>query len=571
MKHACLLSLVLLLWPIVSVGVQRGVVLIEDPGGRQVRLYEDSYALVVGVSKYRNGWPSLPGVPDDVRQVQAALKDQGFKVKLVEDPDHEELQRAFNDFITAHGGAPDHRLLFYFAGHGATLEPTYGGEMGYIVPADAPLPSADPGGFRAKALDMHSFELFARRIQSKHALFLFDSCFSGTIFALSRAVPMNISYKTARPVRQFITSGSKDETVPDKSIFRAQFLAALAGEGDTNGDGYVSGTELGEFLQETVVNYSRDAQHPQYGKIRDRRLDKGDFVFALAKPSKTSTPPPAQSPPPPPVRWQGNIQVNVNVPATVYINDTRVGQAKPDSPLNHQGVKIGRTEVRVEAPDFKTATQSAQVQRGKWTQLIFDLKPLQRKASLTVRSNVYGDRVYIDGQEMGSTRLDVELAPGRHSVLVEKDGYLPYESDIELEAGRDTVIRANLRREDTVARETVPVKRAEPVHSDDLLSAGVYNVVSGSGFDEMLFGGTVTSDRRPGAERGALEIALQMESGRYVYVVETRVEGNRLQCTIIDTNDSEYRGHSFMATLTRMGNQYSWVDNAGRRMTLEQR
>ena len=53
MKRACLLSLVL----------------IEDPGGRPLRLYEDSYALVVGVSRYRNGWPSLPGVPDDVRQV----------------------------------------------------------------------------------------------------------------------------------------------------------------------------------------------------------------------------------------------------------------------------------------------------------------------------------------------------------------------------------------------------------------------------------------------------------------------------------------------------------------------
>lgn len=567
MKHAWILSLVLtLLWPIGSLGVQRGVVLIEDPGGQSVRLYEDSYALVVGVSRYRNGWPSLPGVPDDVRQVQAALKDQGFKVTLVEDPDHEELQRAFNDFITAHGGAPDRRLLFYFAGHGATLEPAYGGEMGYIVPADAPLPAADPDGFRAKALDMQSFELFARRIQSKHALFLFDSCFSGTIFALSRAVPMNISYKTARPVRQFITSGSKDETVPDKSIFRAQFLEALAGEGDTNGDGYVSGTELGEFLQETVVNYSRDAQHPQYGKIRDRRLDKGDFVFALAKPSKTSTSPSAQQPPPPPpVRWQGNVQVNVNVPAIVYINDMRVGEAKPDSPLNHQGVAIGRTEVRVEAADFKPATQTAQVQRGEWTQLIFELKRLQQKASLTVRSNVYGDRVYIDGQEMGSTRLDVELAPGRHSVRVEKDGYLPYEKTVELEAGRDTLIRASL------SREAVAVERTEPVRSDDLLSAGVYDVLRGSGFDELLLGGTVTSDRRPGSKHGTMEIALRMPSGRYVYRVETRVEGNQLQCTIIDTNDSEYLGHSFMATLTRVDNQYSWVDNVGRRMTLEQR
>jgi hypothetical protein len=200
--------------------------------------------------------------------------------------------------------------------------------------------------------------------------------------------------------------------------------------------------------------------------------------------------------------------------------------------------------------------------------LIFDLKRIQEKASLTVRSNVYGDRVYIDGQEMGSTRLDVELAPGRHSVVVEKDGYLPYERSIEMEVGRDTVIRANLSRE-TPVRETTAVEPVEQVPSDDLLSAGIYNVVRGNGFEELLFGGTVTSDRRPGAKHGALEIALQMASGRFVYVVETQVEGNRLHCTIIDTNDSEYLGHSFVVTLTRVGNQYTWVDNAGRRMTLE--
>jgi tetratricopeptide (TPR) repeat protein len=30
-----------------------------------------------------------------------------------------------------------------------------------------------------------------------------------------------------------------------------------------------------------VINYTKESQHPQYGKIRDRNLDKGDFVFAL--------------------------------------------------------------------------------------------------------------------------------------------------------------------------------------------------------------------------------------------------------------------------------------------------
>ena len=36
-------------------------------------------------------------------------------------------------------------------------------------------------------------------------------------------------------------------------------------------------------LQEKVINYSRKAQHPQFGKINNPKLDKGDFVFVNLK------------------------------------------------------------------------------------------------------------------------------------------------------------------------------------------------------------------------------------------------------------------------------------------------
>ena len=55
----------------------------------------------------------------------------------------------------------------------------------------------------------------------------------------------------------------------------------MKGEADLNNDGYVTGSELGMYLESKVVNYSRNAQHPQYGKIRNPKLDKGDFVFVL--------------------------------------------------------------------------------------------------------------------------------------------------------------------------------------------------------------------------------------------------------------------------------------------------
>jgi hypothetical protein len=109
----------------------------------------------------------------------------------------------------------------------------------------------------------------------------FDSCFSGAIFQMARTKPSAyIEEKVAYPVRQFMTAGSEDETVPDKSIFKDVFIQAIQdGFADLNQDAYITGEELGGYLQEHVVNYTHKAQHPQFGKINNPKLDKDDFVF----------------------------------------------------------------------------------------------------------------------------------------------------------------------------------------------------------------------------------------------------------------------------------------------------
>ncbi|HEX6184239.1 MAG TPA: SUMF1/EgtB/PvdO family nonheme iron enzyme [Pyrinomonadaceae bacterium] len=339
-----------------SEGRGLGIVSVRVEDGKEVRLYEKSYALVVGVSDYTHGWPKLPGVKKDIEEVARALERHGFLVTKVENPDSAQLDKSFKTFIDAYGRGVETRLLFYFAGHGHTIKQSYGEEMGYIVPADAPLPARDPSGFMSKAMDMQQMELYARRVQSKHALFLFDSCFSGAIFALSRAVPDAITYKTARPVRQFITSGSADEQVPDQSIFRRQFVEALDGEADLNRDGYVTGTELGEFLQDKVINYSRNTQHPQYGKLRNPNLDKGDFIFALPKPpspvavatAATPTPAPPASPKPGHVvRTRSGVEL-AYIPPGRFMMGSENGKAN-ELPVREviipEGFYMGRYEV----------------------------------------------------------------------------------------------------------------------------------------------------------------------------------------------------------------------------------
>lgn len=275
----------------ISSAQDRGMKPVQVPlDGKPTTLYSSSHALLIGVSDYLSGWTQLPGVRDEVREVKTALERNGFTVDVVMNPTSDQLYKAFTDFINLYGQGVDNRLLFFFAGHGYTLKTTYGEELGYIVPVNAPNPNYDQAGFQNTSMEMAQVEIFARRLQAKHALFVFDACFSGSLFTNTRAIPEIITYKTTLPVRQFITSGSAEEMVPDKSVFADQFVRALDGEADYDRNNYITGSELGEFLQSTVVNYSRNMQHPQYGKIRSPNLDKGDFVFPVSDASTAVSP-----------------------------------------------------------------------------------------------------------------------------------------------------------------------------------------------------------------------------------------------------------------------------------------
>ena len=213
-------------------------------------IYEESHALIIGVSEYNNGWSKLPGVKTDVMEVSRALEKNGFEVEVVEDPTLDELEIAIEDFIFDKGADPENRLLIYYAGHGHTMKLGYGGEMGFLVPADAPLPAKSNAiRFQRKVLSMQRIEEVAKSTSAKHVLFMFDSCFAGSVFLATRAAPSYIEVFTEEPVRQFITSGSADQEVPDISIFRRAFVDALKGSADFDKDGYLTGSELGTYIQ----------------------------------------------------------------------------------------------------------------------------------------------------------------------------------------------------------------------------------------------------------------------------------------------------------------------------------
>ncbi len=277
-------SITILLYAPISFALSTGIT-VTTKGGQNLHLYDDYQAVVVGAGDYQS-WPKLPHVAKDAGEIADKLKTIGFHVKLVLNPTSGQLRTILSNLTSPIGNNPNRAVLFYYIGHGATETSADNTRMGYIIPVDCPLPSQNRGGFFSHAISMKDIETASMKMKAKHVIMLFDACFSGSQFALSRPAPEDITVKSNTPVRQYIIAGTEGEKAPEKRMFNRCFLTGLDGYADLSEDGYITGTELALYLSDIVANSTQRKQHPQYGKIRHGDLNKGEFVFVTSKVSQ---------------------------------------------------------------------------------------------------------------------------------------------------------------------------------------------------------------------------------------------------------------------------------------------
>ncbi len=266
---------------------------VQTQDGNLLDLYEGSYALVVGNSEYTSQrWADSGNAVKDAEEVAKALIEHGFEVTLKRNLTAEEFEATLIHFLNSHGQREKNRLFFYYAGHGYSIENPFDPERknGYLVMTDTPDPEKDKDGFDLRSISLESIEERAELLLAHHILFMFDSCFSGAILGTmreSKIDPQDITDNVRYPVRQFISSGEDGEKLPTNSVFKKVFLDLLKGEySEVSKDGYLTGSELGQYLYQEVVNATDKRQHPQYGKSRSLKLQKGDFIFIVNPPEK---------------------------------------------------------------------------------------------------------------------------------------------------------------------------------------------------------------------------------------------------------------------------------------------
>jgi len=437
-KAIILLSLLIFLFVVPSYAETRSVsdrgikVTARTSEGKKIPLYRGSYALIVGNGSYTNGWDVLPGALSDVKEVAEALDRNGFEVKLHRNLTKDGFSRVFVEFCQAYGMNEDNRILFYYAGHGHTKKMTTGENLGYIVMVDAPLPEEEPVMFELSSIDMQVIVTRAKMIKARHALFMFDSCFSGSILNLrQRVVPSNISENISLPVRQFITAGRANEPVPDHSVFKQSFLNLIEGRAkEPIPDGYITGEELGLYLKTNVPEYN-SKQHPQYGKIRDPKLDQGDFVFVVG--GRT-----------PSFDKNGKLYVETNPSgAIVWVDGKRIGK----TPTILDGLGPGQIKIRAAVEGYESKEAFAEIQPGKDAKITLTLNRIVKKGSLVVKSGPPNAEWFLDGVYVGTTPDEMtNIEQGDYLVEVKKKGYRDWSKSVEIDPGEQSIVHAELVR-----------------------------------------------------------------------------------------------------------------------------
>lgn len=359
---------------------QRGMsIAIYTADGEELSLYKDSYALVIGNGAYpvKNSWNPLPGAVNDVREVAEVLEHHGFNVTLKIDVTKAEFNKAFSDFIYKSGKDKDNRLLFYYAGHGYTTKSAIGEDLGYLVMLDTPHPENE-AEFDLYSVDMVKFVSDSKKIHAKHVLFMFDSCFSGTVLNLrNRVTPPHITDRIKNPVRQFITAGRADEPVPDRSEFKKAFLNLLESRvEEPTPDGYLTGVELGDYLYRTVPKFSQ-GQHPQHGKIHDQQLNTGDFVFVLPQNRQSGSD-------------DSGVELNtiatLNITstpegATVYVDSTIIGTTPIQGYQIDTGIRLEKqVNVGLELSGYKSRVKKIILKGGQLFPWNADLEKMGRES-----------------------------------------------------------------------------------------------------------------------------------------------------------------------------------------------
>jgi hypothetical protein len=238
------------------------------------------YALVIGISKYKNnlrGVPNLEYADVDARSVYEFLKQPaagGFSSEDMlmltnEQATNAGIRQALTSFIAK--ASADDLLLIFFAGHGAP-DPAAPQNL-YLIAHDTSVENMPE-----TALPMSDLRRYVEQnIRSKRVVLLLDACHSaGLSVDVTRDLGNNLANLYLEKLlyqesgRAIITSSDVNEPSHESErwgkghgVFTYYLLQGLKGSADTNQDRLVSVGELFRYVRQKVRLDTQFLQNPR--------------------------------------------------------------------------------------------------------------------------------------------------------------------------------------------------------------------------------------------------------------------------------------------------------------------
>ena len=241
--------------------------------------YKNSWALIIGINNYSIG--PLNYATNDAIEVAKILTEKfnftkkNITILLEEEATRAKIMSSMAKFSKENIDYDD-RILFFFAGHGWTMQ-SIRGEVGYLVPVDGNLEDL------STLIRWDDLTNNSEIIKAKHIFFIVDACYGG--LAITRSLNTGsmrfLKDMLRRYSRQVLTAGKANETVadsggpvPNHSIFTGHLLQGLENKA-TSSDGILTANTLMAYVGEKVSKDLHSRQTPHFGYL----VGDGDFIF----------------------------------------------------------------------------------------------------------------------------------------------------------------------------------------------------------------------------------------------------------------------------------------------------
>ena len=220
-------------------------------------------ALLIGISEYGEGIPSLSAPPNDVVAVERVLKDPNMgyfdEVRPLINPELRAMQTAIARVFK--NLAKDDIVLLFFSGHGITDD----NNRLYLTTKGTGKDVYEATSVPASFVQNVSQECYAKR-----QVIILDCCYSGAFAEgwQAKSVGLDLQKELGAEGRVVLTSSSATQTSfqqedAELSLYTQYWVEGIAtGAADIDGDGEIRARELHEYAKKKVQE-AKPKQKPE--------------------------------------------------------------------------------------------------------------------------------------------------------------------------------------------------------------------------------------------------------------------------------------------------------------------